>query len=200
MRNREPVSSALSPVVSYAFKDSPTPEQEAEAARAIAAVIETGYSCLRRSISGSGAQVLVQCAAEGLPVATYRRWAQAFPAHTTAPAGNCYLTAREIGWLLDSGFTRASTRSWFGERPSIVRKSAAEGVAALRDHGWTPAQSRAVRDAFRSAKAWTSWAPVGPERFDLSLRAGLTPTVARRLLRRGEWDERTLETLAALRA
>lgn len=200
----EPTAATLSRTVAYAFKDAPTPEQERAAAERISAVIETGHACLRDSITGAHALALVQCASEGLPVETYRQWAQMFPhsaaAHYDYLRGTGRFSAREVQWLIDADFTPETAREWFGEAPDIHSKAKAMAHAAMREHGWTREQAHDSSGVIAKWSERAAWAPLGPERSDLAYRAGLSPAGAKRLLRRGEWDERTLETLAALRA
>lgn len=210
---RGPVGNILSRTVSSAFSESATEAQRQEAGQRIEAVIETGHECLREGVLGSQALALVQCAANGLPVETYAQWADAFPdpdldrihasireeTGITPPVRVSALYASEITHLTNAGFTPDTAREWFGDRPFVRTKSEAEATAALREHGWTPEQARDLRRRFAAPTSWKAWAAVGPDRYDLALRAGLTPAAAKRLLRRGTWDEATLETLAALR-
>lgn len=202
----EPTGDTLSRDISYVFsagfKRGVYPERAHEAARRINTVIDVGHECLRQSITGARALILIRCAAEDLAPAIYRDWANAAPSPDYPPSPTLLRLSRyapkEIKWLRAAGFTPETTREWFGER-SVSRKSEVDAFAALRDHGWTREQVRMVQRDHSETTMWVAWAPVGPEHYDLAHRAGLAPGAAKRLLRRGEWDERALETLAALR-
>lgn len=189
---RGPASHTLSRAVAFAFKDAPTAVESRTAADRIEAVITTGHACLRESMSGGHAYVRVQCAAEGLAFKTFQTWATAFPHQFLMSA----VQARAITWLIEAGFTPETTSMWFGATPVINAKSVITAFAAFRDHGWPPEHAEQVWRANTNAGAW---APVGFERYLLAKRAGLTPTAAKRLIRRDEWNEPALETLAALR-
>lgn len=194
---RGPASSTLSRSVAWAFKTNPTAEQARIAADRIAAVIDTGLDCLRDGISGRAAHLLIQCAAEDVALADAEVWLSAFP----QPSGEgSYLRVREIAWLIETGFTPETAAEWFAPSSCMVgTKAYAEAMAAFRDHDWPIPEARHFVRTYDTTTA-PRWAPVGWNHCELAMRAGLTPRAAKRLLHRDEWDERALETLAALRA
>lgn len=201
-------ASALSAAVGYAFRTHPGPRMEAEAARALAAVLVEGTACLNERVQSMAACHRVQSVAEGLPLDTMREW------KTCRELNSGYrgLAVADLARLIRLGFTSENTPAYLGHYSNATNATHVRAASQFVEQGWTPAQMDDLAVAVLGAGNCSNVHPgadaveviVGWVRFEpadavLAARAGLTKQTAIDLRRSGEWNEKALRTLAALR-
>lgn len=211
------VGMTLSPWLSSVVTGrGPAGTREADAATAAERALTEGLACLVEGVHGTPALVRVASAAEGVnpeKVLTYDPFIAIGRGASRIEEGDLHVP--KVAMLIRHRFSRTAAKDWFGESLRVRSEAEVKAMARFRANGWSARQVQAVTAVERARAARTrptggrparardrdvwGWAVLSWEQAWIAMRAGLTATTARRLLRTGEWDEQALTTLGGLR-